>query len=161
MTRLNFFVPLVVAVFGAWLVVTVWTPRFSYSQADFEESRQKLPRPIVNTHDLMALFNKPLYTLLKEEMGKQPRDQDAWKTIFERGLQAAEVANLIALRKAPPEHADDWQELARDVQLAGLALASAAKAQDSEKTASGFERLRVNCNNCHEKVAPNKAPRLE
>ena len=117
------------------------------------------PAPVVEAGDLMRLFNKPLYTYLKEAMAREPGNDDAWLTIEERGLQAAEVANLVAMRRAKPPQ-DQWLEGAFNLQQAGLTLAKAAKAKDWEATKGAYVSLIEQCNNCHKARAPDKAPML-
>jgi hypothetical protein len=108
----------------------------------------------------MQLFNKPLFDLLSQEMQNRPADYKAWNTIRERGLQAAEIANLIAIRQPPAEHAEKWDALSRAVQLAGMELADAAAARQLQATSEAYERLKRSCNQCHETVSPQSAPRL-
>ena len=122
---------------------------------------EKRPAPVVGIHELMELFNEPLYELLKEEMQRKPSDNKGWNTIRDRGLQAAEVINLVAIRKVGREHQQDWPELNRTAQQAGLDLAHAAAAKDWPKTQAAYQALIKNCNDCHEKVAPDHAPILE
>jgi hypothetical protein len=119
-----------------------------------------MPAPVVEARVLMNLFNKPLYTHLKSEMSQQPADDEGWKTLEQRGLQAAEVANLVALRPARPPQ-DQWLQASANLQAAGVALAEAAKAKDWEKTRQAYEGLIQRCNACHQARAPQKAPMLE
>lgn len=116
-----------------------------------------IPQPIVNTHELMELFNQPMYQLLKAEMDKGLDDPQRWSTIHDRGLQAAEVANLVALRKSDPQ----WQSLAGEMQQAGVQLAEAAERKDKELTRKSYRQLIERCNACHQKIAPQEAPSLE
>jgi hypothetical protein len=118
------------------------------------------PVPVVEAGDLMRLFNKPLYTHLKEAMEGEPNSKEAWSTIRERGLQTAEVANLVAMRRVKPPQ-DAWLEGALNLQQAGLALAKAAEARDWDATTRAYTGLINQCNNCHEARAPGKAPMLK
>jgi hypothetical protein len=118
------------------------------------------PVPVVDVRGLMMLFNKPLYQHLKEDIAEKPADKKAWLNLEERGLQLAEVANLIALRKVKPPH-EEWLELALNLQRAGLALAKAANAQDWNLTVQSYRGLIQRCNDCHRIRAPDKAPTLQ
>jgi hypothetical protein len=118
------------------------------------------PAPVVEAGDLMRLFNKPLYTHLKEAMEREPNSKEGWDTIHERGLQAAEVANLVAMRRAKPPQ-DQWLEGALNLQQAGLTLAKAAEARDWGATERAYVALINQCNGCHEARAPGKAPMLK
>jgi hypothetical protein len=124
-------------------------------------ARQALPpTPIVEVPVLMQLFNKPLYTGLKQEMAQQPANEEQWKNLAARGLQAAEIANLVALRKG--EGPDDpILRGATELQRAGIALADAAKGQQWEATVQAYQGLVQRCNNCHQALAPDEAPQLQ
>jgi hypothetical protein len=123
----------------------------------------KPPAPpvwVVSTGRLMELFNKPLYTQLKAEMAARPAGDGAWATLEARGFQAAEVANLIALRPAEPPQ-EKWVQLAANLQSAGVALANAARAKDWDGTTRAYAALLQRCNDCHLARAPGKAPVLQ
>jgi hypothetical protein len=122
---------------------------------------QKLPQPIVDTHDLMELFNKPLYQYLKEAMNQEPADEKGWKTIEERGLQTAEVMNLVAIRELSGTSAEDWQRHVRTGQQAGLQLAKVAKTRNWNQTQEAYRGVIRNCNDCHQQVAPEEAPQIQ
>ena len=122
---------------------------------------QKLPQPIVDTHDLMELFNKPLYQYLKEAMKQEPADDKGWKTIEERGLQTAEVMNLVAIRKLSGVSGEDWQRHVRTGQQAGLQLAEVAKSRNWNQTQEAYRGVIRNCNDCHQQVAPEEAPQIQ
>lgn len=124
------------------------------------QSARRMPAPVVEAHDLMNLFNKPLYTHLKSDMAQQPADEEGWKTLEQRGLQAAEVANLVALRPAKPPQ-QEWLQGSANLQAAGIALAEAAKSKDWEKTVQAYQGLVQRCNACHQARAPETAPKLE
>jgi hypothetical protein len=118
------------------------------------------PAPVVEVPVLMQLFNKPLYTGLKQEMAQQPADEAQWKNLAARGWQAAEIANLVALRKG--QGADDpILRGAAEFQRAGIALAEAAKAQQWEATVQAYQGLVQRCNGCHQSLAPDEAPQLQ
>jgi hypothetical protein len=118
------------------------------------------PAPVVEVPVLMQLFNKPLYTGLKQEMAQQPANEEQWKNLSARGLQAAEIANLVALRKG--EGPDDpILRGAAEFQRAGMALADAAKAQQWDATVQAYQGLVQRCNNCHQTLAPDEAPQLQ
>lgn len=120
-----------------------------------------LPQPIASTHDLMELFNRPWYERLCQEMQNRPTEQKDWTTLRERGLQAAEIANLIALREPPAGHDQHWKDLALQVQKAGISLAEAAESRRLPELSQAFDQLRQSCNKCHETVRPNTAPQLK
>ena len=105
----------------------------------------------------MRLFNKQVYEYLQPEMEEQPSDEEGWKTIEERGLQTAEVANLVALRPVQPP-IEQWLQAAGNLQAAGIALAEAAKTRDWQKTTQAYQGLIQRCNDCHQARAPGKAP---
>jgi hypothetical protein len=121
----------------------------------------KLPGPIVDTHELMDLFNRPLYELLRAEMQKDLGGQTQWDTIADRGLQAAEVMNLVAIREQPQGSRDEWMNHVRQAQQAGLTLARAANQHDAALTQDAYQALIQNCNVCHQTFAPQHAPELE
>lgn len=116
-----------------------------------------LPRPVLETHDLMKLFNRPLYEMLRKEMRETSDSDDHWSTIANRGLQTAEVANLVALRN----NQRGWQQLSLNLHQAGLQLAQAANAQDQDATLQAYRGLVQRCNECHQAAAPEHAPQLE
>lgn len=101
----------------------------SHTSAQDGQQKKQPPTPVVNTHHLMELFNRPLYSYLKKAMQEKPQSEEGWKTIHERGLQAAEVANLVALRQVPKDH-EQWIQFAADLQRAGVNLAEAAKSEE-------------------------------
>jgi len=124
-----------------------------------EQAPQKLPAPIVDTHELMELFNEPLYKHLKADMGNEPADDKAWNHIKHHGIEAAEIANLIAIRKS--DDVAKWDPLARDAQQSAIELARAAESHDWNKTKSSYEALIKNCNDCHTAFGKDRAPQLK
>jgi hypothetical protein len=118
------------------------------------------PAPVVDVPGLMRLFNKPLYIGLKEKMARQPANKEQWDDLMARGLQAAEVANLVAIRKVEGPREPVLQGAA-ELQRAGVALADAAKAQQWDETQQAYRGLVQRCNNCHQALAPDKAPQLK
>ena len=139
---------------GALLLAVLAAPSDADSQA---KPAQQIPQAVVDTHDLMELFNQPLYRYLQKAMQQEPTDDQGWQTIRQRGLQAAEVANLVALRK----DSQQWQQLAGKLQQAGIDLAKAAEGQDFGKTQQAYRTLIERCNACHQTMAPQRAPQLE
>ncbi len=121
---------------------------------------QVLPTPVLDVPGLMQLFNKPLYLGLKEKMAQQPANEDQWKDLMGRGLQTAEIANLVALRvvEGPRE---PLLRGAADLQRAGIAFADAAKSQQWDATVQAYQGLVQRCNNCHQALAPDQAPQLK
>lgn len=144
------------------LAISAFVPFLALARtpASAEPDKETLPRPVVETHDLMKLFNKPLYQLLKDEM-QRTDDKKNWNTISERGLQAAEVANLVALRKDGGKDHRQWQQMAADLQSAGLRLSEAARSEDAEQTRQAYQTLITSCNACHQATAPDHAPQLD
>jgi len=153
---------LIAALCSSAAATALWLPGRADGQNDrTSPTAGTLPRPIVDTHQLMELFNKPLYSYLKESMQQQPTDDKGWKTIQERGFQAAEVMNLVAIRERESDERAAWDRHVRTAQQAGLQLADAAKARDWQQTRSAYEGLIRNCNQCHQKIAPDHAPQVQ
>ncbi len=123
-------------------------------------SARELPKPILDTHHLMELFNEQVYIYMQEAMKEQPSDSEGWNTIAERGLQAAEVMNLVAIRKSANEH-ENWKQLTSETQQAALDLTAAAQTKNFDKTQAAYRGLIQSCNNCHQKIAPDEAPKLQ
>ena len=125
------------------------------------QAPERLPAPIVDTHELMEVFNEPLYEHLKADMAKQPADAKAWGHIKDHGIEAAEIANLIAIRQRPEVDPQRWDKLARDAQQTGIDLAHAAAAKDWSRTQAAYRALIKNCNDCHTAYGGDHAPQLE
>ncbi|MGC1274184.1 MAG: hypothetical protein WBC44_10795 [Planctomycetaceae bacterium] len=121
----------------------------------------KLPAPVVNTHELMEIFNEPLYEHLKQDMASQPADDEVWSHIKHQGIEAAEIANLIAIRKVSGVDQQEWITHCRDAQQSGLDLAHAAAAKDWNKAQASYKDLITNCNDCHTASGIEAAPQLE
>ncbi|QDT14966.1 hypothetical protein [Alienimonas californiensis] len=122
---------------------------------------QTLPAPVVDMHELMELFNEPLYKSLKKKVAEEPADARAWSGIKHDALAGAEIINLAAIREIGDEHKAAWPELTRTAQQAALDLAHAADAKDWQRTQAAWKSLVANCNDCHQKVAPDGAPMLK
>lgn len=139
--------------FGAALVVGDELPT---------KAPEKLPAPVIDAHELMEVFYERLYEHLKEDMKSQPADKKAWGHIKDHGIEAAELANLVAIRKVEDEAlAAKWGGLSREAQQVGLDLAAAAGSQDWEKTQGAYRALVANCNACHTATGDDHAPQLE
>jgi len=119
----------------------------------------QLPTPVVDVPGLMRLFNGPLYKSLKKNMTQEPADDQQWSDLEANGLQAAEIANLVALRRVPDAQAEVVRG-ATAMQRAGTALADAAKAQQWNATQDAYRGIVQACNNCHQTLAPGDAPQL-
>lgn len=117
----------------------------------------ELPRAVVDTHDLMSLFNEPLYNYLKKAMQEEPGDKEGWETIADRGWQTAEVANLVAMRNDDRQ----WRKFAADLQQAGTDLAEAAEAEDFDKSQEAYRAVIQRCNACHDESESDHAPELK
>jgi hypothetical protein len=142
------------------LLVGVEIPASAQSESTQPQSDAQLPKPILDVHHLMELFNRPVYEYLKKSVAKQPTEGKGWEEISNRGLQVAEVANLVAIR--PRGNSDpEWQEHAASLQQAGVELSEAAKAHDWTATTSAYRQAIGQCNSCHQAKAPEKAPQLE
>jgi hypothetical protein len=128
---------------------------------DAGELQHMLPRPIVDTHELMEMFNEPLYHKLKDLVGSQPTDKKGWAQIQEEALRAAEIVNLVAIRERAEGQEQKWQRLTKEAQVAALKLADAAKGRNWKSTTSAYRSLILNCNDCHQAIAPDHAPELE
>lgn len=134
----------------------VATLRQAAAQQDEAKQAAALPRAVVDTHDLMHLFNGPLYKGLKQEMQQEPTGDDQWKMIGDRGWQAAEIANLVALRNDDPQ----WRQSAANLQQAAVRLAETAETRNFDATTRAYRGLVERCNACHEAVASEHAPQL-
>lgn len=119
-----------------------------------------VPTPVVETKILMGLFNKQLYMHLKEEMTEQPTDEKAWIALEQRGLQTAEIANLVAIRPAEPP-LEQWLQGAANLQLAGINFTEAAKTRNWEATVTAYRGILQRCNECHRARAPDRAPQIK
>lgn len=139
--------------------VTATQPRAAEKKSTHHQDDQ-LPHPIVDTHHLMELFNQPVYMYLREAMQDEPSDDEGWSTLKDRGLQAAEVMNLVALRDGKETEHANWDKHVRTAQQAGLKLNEAAKAKNWENTQQAYQLLVKNCNDCHQDVAPDHAPQV-
>lgn len=120
---------------------------------------KELPHPVIDIHHLMEYFNQPLYRNLSEEMQAKEMDEAKFESIAKRGAQAAELANLVAIR----DHQFDrqqWNQFARELQQAGIELQEAAKSKSAEGTRRAYGKLIQNCNDCHNKLAAGRAPTL-
>jgi hypothetical protein len=117
------------------------------------------PSPVVDVPGLMRLFNGPLYKSMKKNMARHPANEQQWSDIEANGLQAAEIANLVALRRVPDAQAEVLRG-AEAMQRAGTALADAAKAQQWNATQQAYRGIVQACNNCHQTLAPGNAPEL-
>ncbi len=123
---------------------------------------EKLPTPVVDTHELMEVFYERLYEHLKADMTAEPADKKAWSHLKHHGFEAAELANLVAIRTVEDDALRaKWAGLSRDGQQAGLDLAAAATAKDWPKTQAAYQSLVKNCNACHEASGDDHAPQLE
>jgi hypothetical protein len=107
----------------------------------------------------MRLFNGPLYKSMKKNMAQQPADDQQWSDVEANGLQAAEIANLVALRRVPDAQAEVLRG-AEALKQAGTALADAAKAHQWNAAQDAYRRVVQACNNCHQTLAPGEAPQL-
>ena len=139
---------------------------FTFASAQTEKpapnaGAKKLPEPVVDAHELMEIFSEPLHEDLKAKMAKQPENDRAWKLLSREGYRAAEIANLIAMREEGKEHAKVWQQEASDAHKGGINLASAAKNKDWAAAQTAYKAIIQSCNSCHQKVAPDHAPKIE
>jgi hypothetical protein len=107
----------------------------------------------------MRLFNGPLFKSMKKNMAQQPADDQQWSDVEANGLQAAEIANLVALRRVPDAQAEVLRGAA-ELQRAGTALADAAKAHQWNAAQQAYRGVVQACNNCHQTLAPGDAPQL-
>ena len=147
-----------IAVSAAGMLVT---QPYADDTESVRRSHAELPQPVVDTHDLMELFNQPLFKYLKEAMKQEPSGDEGWSTLQERGLQAAEVMNLVAMRDGREAQHANWKKHVRTAYKAGLQLNESAKARDWQKTQAAYQRLVRNCNECHQDVASDHAPQIK
>jgi len=120
-----------------------------------------LPAPVLEVKQFMQVFNKPLYMDLKKDLKEKPDSDDDWKDIENDALQAAEIANLIAIRKVPQSAMSALNNHASQLQNASLGLAKASKAKDYTQAKQEWGHLVQACNACHKELAPGKGPQLE
>lgn len=131
------------------------------NQKPAQGSGYHLPAPVLEVKQFMDVFNKPLYTDLKNDLKDRPDGDEAWKDIENDALQAAEIANLIAIRKVPQNAVVALHKHAAELQNAGLALAKTAKSRDYDQTRKDWANVVHACNGCHEELAADKGPVLQ
>lgn len=141
--------------FSGWLLASV--DRTSAQEAS--SGQQKLPQPLVNTHDLMELFNEPLYKSLQKSLRSAPGD-DEWTSIREDATRIAEVANLVAIREMSDRH-PRWDTLSKSLQDIAFRLAESADSKDYQSSRAIFAATIKQCNQCHQEIASGRAPQLE
>jgi len=122
---------------------------------------RRLPAPVMEVKQVMDLFMKPWYMDMKKDLKEKPDGNEAWKDIEEDALQAAEFANLIAIRKVPQSAEAALQKHAAELQNAGLALSKAAKSKNYDQTRKDWTNLVHACNGCHKELAADKGPQLQ
>lgn len=103
-------------------------------------------------HEFMEYVFQPTYLRLKEQMAKEPADNQAWKAIKSDGLILAESGNLLLMRKSEEDPAD-WMRHSTKVREAGGQLYAAAKAKDYRTARQHYETMLTNCNACHDQFA--------
>jgi len=141
---------------GGFAVVEI-TPSFAQNDSG---SPNRMPAAVVGTHELMEMFNQPLYKRLSAAMAKPPQNDRQWKTLAERGWQAAEIANLVAIRDH--EHSTDaWTSFSSQLQRHGSELAEAAESKDFATAKEAYTSLIGTCNACHNRYGANHAPFLK
>jgi hypothetical protein len=121
---------------------------------------ESIPQPVLDAHHLMELFNEPIYHTLRDELAKEPSGEKGWKTVESEAKRAAEVANLIAIRKEAAEH-KDWKKHAGQVQQSAQELAAAAAKKDFDAARKSYVAMIGHCNTCHQSTEPKHAPKLE
>ena len=146
---------------GSMAVSLAWSAGEKEAHEVPRQAPSKRPAPIVDIHELMEIFNEPLYERMQEAMQKEPGGNKEWNRLKDAGFEAAEIINLVAIREMGDEHRAVWPELNRTAQQASLDFAHAAAAKDWAKTQKAYRALIENCNDCHQKVAPDHAPTLE
>ena len=125
---------------------------------------EKLPAAVVDTHELMEVFYERYYEQLKAEAATEPKPDDrrGWTRLKRRGYEAAELANLLAIRTIEDDaFAAKWGGLTREAQQTGLDLAAAAAAKDWAKTEAAYQAIVKNCNACHTASGDDHAPQIE
>jgi hypothetical protein len=93
-------------------------------------------------------------------MQRIPETEEQWNDIQYDVLQAAEIANLIVIRKLPQNIVPTVMEHATELQKAGLVLDQAARSHNQQETVQAYRRLVQTCNACHKALAPGKAPNV-
>lgn len=146
----------------AFLAAPLWMLSPTISSQETPSNRadsQRLPNPIVGTHEFMELFNEPLYKSLRSSLDDEPSGNE-WKKIEGDAYRTAEVANLIALRDMAKEF-PEWSQHAQGVQRAALQLVEAAKQNEYSASRKAFASLVESCNSCHRATKPGHAPQLD
>lgn len=131
-----------------------------HGATEAKEEAAQLPSPIVSTHELMEIFNEPLYHDVSEAVKEKPADKNGWAEIHELGVKGAEIINLVSIRKRAEKQDKEWKMLSREAQMASLGLAQAANDQDWQAVRMAARALVKNCNDCHGTMAPDHAPQL-
>ena len=125
----------------------------------------KLPEPVARTGHLMVIFYRPYYARLKAAMAAEPTDARAWRRFGLYGEEAAELANLLALRKVAEPDRPKWDGLVREAWQAGVGLQKAIDAKDWPATQAAYRGIIENCNACHKAFPPpnfgSAPPQLE
>ena len=118
-----------------------------------------MPHPLVNTHELMELFNEPLYKSLQKTLRSTPQD-DQWDSVQEDAMRLAEVANLISIRDRSDQQ-PRWNTLAKGLQESAQRLAVAADGKDYESSRAIYMATIKQCNQCHQEIEPGAAPQID
>lgn len=147
----------------ATTLVVHQSSRQAAGQVDRAETGQvaHIGEPVFDVKQFMEVFNKPLYMELKNELGDKPNSDQAWKDVETDALQAAEIANLIAIRRVPKTVEPVLQKRAADLQNASMSLARAAKSKNLDEAHRQWAVVVQACNGCHKEMAPDKAPQLQ
>jgi hypothetical protein len=123
---------------------------------------QSFPKAVVDTHELMNLFNKPAYKELTSLLSQENAtlDSDQWMKVSNEAHRVSEIANLIAIRDDASEF-KQWNEHAQQLQQSAMVLAKAADQRNDMEVRNAFRAMVGNCNACHQSTKPDEAPMLE
>jgi electron transfer flavoprotein alpha/beta subunit len=151
---------LLTAVAGGCLWLSTASEAQNPRQTESSSTSVSLPRPAMPTYELMDLMNEPLYQELHDLMQQGPSEH-RWTAVEQDGLRLAEIANLVAIRKAAAENPTKWGQFSEDMWQAGNNLSQAARQHDVQEMNSAYSALIQSCNNCHHQLAPGYAPVIQ
>ena len=144
------FVLIAFVVVGSLTVISA--TRSMTARAD-SPTPQNQPQPVEkDMHEFMEYVFQPTYKRLKESMGAEPADTNAWKGIKSDALILAEGGNLLLVRN-PKEDAATWGEFSAAVRESGGSLYQAAKKKDYKSARQHYEVMLKKCNACHDTFA--------
>lgn len=151
---------LLTAVAGGCLWLSTASEAQNVGQTETSGATGSLPRPAMPTYELMDLMNEPLYQKLHGLM-QQGSSEHRWTAVEQDGLRFAEIANLVAIRKAGAENPMKWGQFSEDMWQAGNNLSQAARQHDAQAMNGAYSALIQSCNDCHHQLASGYAPVIQ